>query len=91
MRDVEVSFIPHQNSAQKYDGCFGFLNDVTERLASESALAESKIRFSGFYENAPSIMYTKDQDPNLTLANTYHLKFHGKDKTEAFGENWARG
>ena len=86
MRDVEVSFIPHQNTAREYDGCFVFLNDISDRLASESALAESKKRFGAFFENAPSMMYAKDLDLNLALANAYYLKFHGKDKTEAFGK-----
>jgi two-component system, cell cycle sensor histidine kinase and response regulator CckA len=55
------------------DGTFrqwiGTLNDITESVRSQYALAESEARYRELFENANDLIFTLDLDENITSVN----------------------
>ena len=66
------------------------IRDITERLRSEEAVAESEKRFRLIANTAPVLIWMSGPDKLCNYFNNPWLEFTGRDLKEELGNGWAK-
>lgn len=82
LRWLLVNSVPihRENETAPYQIITTFI-DITRRKEAEQALRESQERFSLFMENAPVVVFIKDENSNTLFNNKFHREATGFDTT----------
>ncbi|MBF2065824.1 MAG: PAS domain S-box protein [Calothrix sp. C42_A2020_038] len=67
--------------------CIAFARDISDRKAIENNLRQNLAILNAINHNTPNLIYVKDINSNLLMANRATLSAIGKSETEVLGKN----
>jgi PAS domain S-box-containing protein len=66
----------------------GVMTDITESRRAQQSLLESEERFRKIADSAPVLIWTRDEQGQVTYVNKQALEFHGCSLEELTGRGW---
>ncbi len=84
-RTFETRFVPERDESGAVVGVIGVSTDITDRLAAESALNASEIRFKEVMRAAPIGMWIADEHGSFEEINAGYANFLGYAPEELLG------
>ena len=83
------AFYPVLDATAQVSHVVMFAADVTSRVTAEKQLLESRQRYQDLIENVDDVIYTTDQEGNLTSMNQAITTIMGSDPAELVGTRWS--
>jgi PAS domain S-box-containing protein len=84
-RDVDIAYIPDVSRDGEIRGCFGLVQNITERKAAESRLRESEEQLRTVADNLPAFITHVDRDQRYRFANRVAEEWYGRPASEIIG------
>jgi PAS domain S-box-containing protein len=85
---VRCRFSPLSGEDGTVVGGIGIIEDITDRMVAEAALAEREARYRQLVENAHDIIYVTDRRGRFILMNPMGLRVSGYSQEELLGKNY---
>ncbi len=86
-RDVDIAYIPDVSRDGGIRGCFGLVQNITERKAAESRLRESEARLQAVVDNLPAFIIHVDSDQRYCFVNRVVEEWYGRPASEIIGRH----
>jgi PAS domain S-box-containing protein len=86
-RDVDIAYIPDVSQDGEIRGCFGLVQNITERKAAESRLCESEEQLRTIADNLPAFITHVDRDQRYRFANRVAEEWYGRPASEIIGRH----
>lgn len=87
VRDVLVSSVAETDEKGHFLQAITALNDVTEQMRAQRAVAESEMKFRGLFESANDGIVLADANGSIVDANPTMLRLMGYERNEILGLN----
>ncbi|MBE9556709.1 MAG: PAS domain-containing protein [Proteobacteria bacterium] len=84
-RDVDIAYIPDVSRDGEIRGCFGLVQNITERKAAESRLRDSEAWLKAVVDNLPAFIIHVDKDLRYRFANRVAEEWYGRPASEIIG------
>ena len=85
-RHLEISLVPQCGDQGQVIGFYALKRDITERLRTKQALAESEAQLRLVAENVPAMIAYNDSEMVLRYANRRYMDFFGLDSAAVIGQ-----
>lgn len=86
-RDVDIAYIPDISRDGEIRGCFGLVQNITERKAAESRMRESEARLQAIVDNLPAFIIHVDSDQRYCFVNRVVEEWYGRPASEIIGRH----
>lgn len=86
-RDVDIAYIPDVSRDGEIRGCFGLVQNITERKAAESRMRESEARLQAIVDNLPAFIIHVDSDQRYCFVNRVVEEWYGRPASEIIGRH----
>ncbi|PSB03214.1 diguanylate cyclase [Merismopedia glauca CCAP 1448/3] len=85
-RYLTVAYVPRLSSDGTVEGFVALVNDISDLKLTEQSLHESLAILKAIDEATPILIYMKDRQGRLRIANPATLSFLGKSASEVIGK-----
>jgi PAS domain S-box-containing protein len=87
---VQLTVSAQRLPTGEIDYYISIVEDITERVAAQRALAESEKQFRTFADAAPSMLWVADEENRTTFLSSRWAEYTGLPAEEGYGFGWLK-